>query len=211
MIDINNIVNTAIQNEVHKTITTYVDAYMANVQQEHREQIAALKAEIEQLKQQPAPTTSTTTTTTPVTPELAQDLLRLLKSTNSPDIRHVVFEIAHEAAESVLADHLEAYDHDEYDRAVRFIDEDLPSDFPDFDDFVKHDDLGDAIEEKLNDLVDMDEFAKTEDLPDFDDFVKTEDLPDFDDLITNDDMTDAVREAVRDTLENSLVVSLHLS
>ena len=164
MIDINNIVNTAIQNEVHKTITTYVDAYMANVQQEHREQIAALKAEIEQLKQQPAPTTSTTTTTTPVTPELAQDLLRLLKNTDSPDIRHVVFEIAHEAAESVFADHLEAYDHDEYDRAVRFIDEDLPSDFPDFDDFI-----------------------------------------------TNDDMTDAVREAVRDTLENSLVVSLHLS
>jgi len=168
MIDINNIINTAIGSAV--------DAYMANVQQEHREQIAALKAEIEQLKQQPAPAAPTTSTTTP---ELAQDLLRLLKSTNSPDIRHVVFEIAQDAAESVLADHLEAYDHDEYDRAVRFIDEDLPSDFPDFDDFVKHDDL-----------------------PEF---------PDVDTLVTKDDMTDAVREAVRHTLENSLSVSLHLS
>lgn len=173
MIDINNIVNTAIQNEVHKTITTYVDAYMANVQQEHREQIAALKAEIEQLKQQPAPTTITTT---PVTPGLAQDVLRLLKSTNSPDIRHVVFEIAHEAAESVLADHLEAYDHDEYDSTVRVVDE-----------------------------------ANLDDLPDFDDFVTKDELPDLDDFITKGDLQESVREAVRDTVENRVSVSLYLS
>lgn len=173
MIDINNIVNTAMQNEVHKTITTYVDAYMANVQQEHQEQIAALKAEIEQLKQQPAPTTITTT---PVTPELAQDVLRLL--TDSPSIKQAIFEIAHNAAEAMMADHLETYDHDEYDNTVTTVNDANFDDLPDLDDFVKHDDLISAVEEKLNELVDTDEFVKTEDLPDFDDFVTKEDLRD---------------------------------
>ena len=156
MIDINNIVNTAIQQEINKAITNYVDAYMADVQQEHRRQIAALREEVEQLKQQRA--------VSPATGEgLAKDVVQDLLE-NNPTIKQAVYEIAHDAAEAVMADHLEGYDHEEYDRIVSFVDEDLPADFPDFDDFI-----------------------------------------------TKEDLSDAVRESVRETLENRVSVSLYLS
>lgn len=135
MIDINNIVNTAIQQEINKAITNYVDAYMADVQQEHRRQIAALREEIEQLKQQRA--------VSPATGEgLAKDVVQDLLE-NNPAIKQAVYEIAHDAAEAVMADHLEGYDHDEF--------------------------------------------------------------------VTEDDLSDAVRESVRETLENRVSVSLYLS
>ena len=151
MIDINNIVNTAIQQEINKAITNYVDAYMADVQQESRRQIEALKVEIEQLKQQRADS--------PATGEgLAKDVVQDLLE-NNPTIKQAVYEIAHDAAEAVMADHLEGYDHDEYDSTVTAF----------------------------------------------------EDLPDFDEFVTKDDLSDAVRESVRETLENRVSVSLYLS
>lgn len=151
MIDINNIVNTAIQQEINKAITNYVDAYMADVQQEHRRQIAALREEIEQLKQQRADS--------PATGEgLAKDVVQDLLE-NNPAIKQAVYEIAHDAAEAVMADHLEGYDHDGYDSTVTTV----------------------------------------------------EDLPDFDEFVAKDDLGDAVRESVRETLENRVSVSLYLS
>lgn len=178
MIDINNIINTAIQQEINKAITNYVDAYMADVQQEHRREITTLKAQIAcmeadltQLKQQRADNPATGTGTT-----LAQDVKNLLE--NNAAIKQAVYEIAYSAAESVLSDHTEEYPHDEYDRIVRVVDEDMPSEFPDFDDFVTKDDL-----------------------PEF---------PDVDTLVTKDDMYDAVRNEVRDAVENRVSVSLTL-
>lgn len=135
MIDINNIVNTAIQQEINKAITNYVDAYMADVQQEHRRQIAALREEIAELKQQRA--------VSPATGEgLAKDVVQDLLE-NNPTIKQAVYEIAYEAGQAVMADHLEGYDHDEF--------------------------------------------------------------------VTEDDLSDAVRESVRETLENRVSVSLYLS
>lgn len=167
MIDINNIVNTAIQQEINKAITNYVDAYMADVQQEHQQQLAALQKEITELKQQRA--------VSPATGEgLAKDVVQDLLE-NNPAIKQAVYEIAHDAAEAAMADHLEGYDHDEYDRIVSFVDEDLP---------------------------DFDEFITKDDLPGF---------PDVDTLVTKDDLSDAVRESVRETLENRVSVSLYLS
>ena len=131
MIDINTIINTAIQQEVSKAITSYIDAYFANVQQEHQQQLAALKEEIEQLKQQRA--------VSPATGEgLAKDVVQDLLE-NNPAIKQAVYEIAHDAAEAVMADHLEGYDHDEYDNTVTAVE-----DFPDLADLVTKEDLLDA-------------------------------------------------------------------
>lgn len=131
MIDINNIVNTAIQQEINKAITNYVDAYMADVQQEHRRQIAALREEIEQLKQQRA--------VSPATGEgLAKDVVQDLLE-NNPTIKQAVYEIAYEAGQAVLNEHADAYDHDEYDNTVTIVE-----DFPDLDDLVTKEDLRDA-------------------------------------------------------------------
>lgn len=116
MIDINNIVNTAIQQEINKAITNYVDAYMADVQQESRRQIESLRAEIEQLKAQRA--------VSPATGEVNAEFIR---------------SIAMDAAETVMAEHLEGYDHDEYDSTVTTVE-----DFPDFDDLVTKEDLRNA-------------------------------------------------------------------
>ena len=131
MIDINNIVNTAIQQEINKAITNYVDAYMADVQQEHRRQIESLRAEIEQLKQQRADS--------PATGEgLAKDVVQDLLE-NNPTIKQAVYEIAHDAAEAAVAAHLEGYDHDEYDNTVTIVE-----DFPDLADLVTKEDLLDV-------------------------------------------------------------------
>lgn len=177
MIDINNIVNTAIAQEINKAITNYVDEYMANVQQEHRRQIDALKVEIEQLKAQREDGTTPNFTGHEVT------ALQLCVTHETSPVYNAICRIARDVAvvtaEEVMEEHKEEYSHDEYDRIVNFVDDDLPSDFPDFDEFVTKDDL-----------------------PEF---------PDVDTLVTKDDLFDAVREAVRDTVENCVSVSLHLS
>ncbi len=131
MIDINTIINTAIQQEINKAITNYVDAYMADVQQESRRQIEALKVEIEQLKQQRA--------VSPATGEgLAKDVVQDLLE-NNPTIKQAVYEIAYEAGQAVLNEHADAYDHDEYDNTVTIVE-----DFPDLADLVTKEDLLDA-------------------------------------------------------------------
>lgn len=225
--DINAIINAAIQQALNTAITNYVDAYMANVQQEHRKEINALKAQIAcmeldltQLKAQPQVIQPADNPAAGTDMVLAKEVTLKLLQDNAA-VKQAVYEIAYQAGHAVLDEHLESYDHEEYDRIVRFVDEDLPSDFPDFDDFVKHDDLSEAIrdaisiddyvkhddlsetiEEKLNEIVDMDEYVKEEDLPEF---------PDVDTLVTKDALSDAVREEVRNTIENRVSVSLYLS
>ena len=212
MIDINNIVNTAIQQEINKAITNYVDAYMADVQQEHRRQIAAMREEVEQLKQQRADSPAPNFTGQEVT------ALQLCITHETSPVYNAICRIARDVAvataEEVMDEHKEEYDHDSYDSAASAIEDANLDSLPDFDEFVKYDDLGSAVEDKLNEIVDMDEYVKTEDLPDFDEFVTQDDLPEFPDvdtLVTKDDLFDAVREAVRDTVENRVSVSLHLS
>ena len=146
MIDINNIVNTAIQQEINKAITNYVDEYMANVQQEHRRQIAELREEITALKGQPTANLDNPAVGTDTT--LARDVKTLLE--NDAAIKQAVYEIAYSAAESVMDDHTETYDHDSYDSATSAVEDANLDSLPDFDDFVRCDYLSDTIEEKLN-------------------------------------------------------------
>lgn len=175
MIDINAIINTTIQQEVNKTITSYIDAYFANWQHEHNRQIETLKEEIAELKQQRA--------ASPATGEgLAKDVVQDLLE-NNPTIKQAVYEIAHDAAEAVMADHLEGYDHDSYDSAASAVEDANLDSLPDFDHFLTRDDLENAIRDAIS----------------------------IDDFITKDDMSDAVRESVRETLENRVSVSLYLS
>lgn len=156
MIDINNIVNTAIQQAINSAITNYVDAYMANVQQEHRNEIRALEAQIAcmeedlaKLKEQAA-----TPSTTPNFTGHEVTALQLCVTHETSPVYNAIVKIARDVAvataEEVMDEHKEEYSHDEYDRIVNFVDDDLPSDFPDFDEFVTKDDLGSAIEDKLN-------------------------------------------------------------
>lgn len=154
MIDINNIVNTAIQQEINKAITNYVDAYMADVQQEHRRQIAALREEIEQLKQQSAasPATGSDVVQSRPTVDFITNVLTLIKE--HADVREAVQQLVRSEVEAAVDEaigaHCSDYDHDEYDSTVTAVnDADLDS-LPDFDDFVRHYDLSSAIEDKLN-------------------------------------------------------------
>lgn len=202
MIDINNIVNTAIQQAINSAITNYVDAYMANVQQEHRRQIAELREEITALKGQPTANLDNPAVGTDTT--LARDVKTLLE--NDAAIKQAVYEIAYSAAESVMDDHTESYSHDEYDRIVNFVDDDLPSEFPDFDDFLTRDDLENAI----RDTICIDDYVKEEEMHDAIE-EKINDLVEVDTLVTKDDMFQAVRNEVRDALENRTSVSITLS
>lgn len=123
MIDINTIVNNAISNAVNQAIQPIRDHYDAHIE--------SLRAEIEQLKQQRA--------VSPATGEgLAKDVVQDLLE-NNPAIKQAVYEIAHDAAEAVMADHLEGYDHDEYDNTVTTVE-----DFPDLADLITKEDLLDA-------------------------------------------------------------------
>lgn len=129
MIDINTIFSACVSsavNEIIQPIRAHYDA-----------QLEALQKEITELKQQRADS--------PATGEgLAKDVVQDLLE-NNPTIKQAVYEIAHEAAEAVMAEHTEGYDHDEYDRTVTAFE-----DLPDFDDFVRHYDLSSAIEDKFN-------------------------------------------------------------
>lgn len=157
MIDINNIVNTAIQQEINKAITNYVDAYMADVQQEHRRQIAALREEIEQLKQQRAvsPATGSDAVQSRPTVDFITDVVTLLKE--HADVREAMQQLVRgeveAAVDEAIGSHCNDYDHDEYDRIVSFVDEDLPADFPDFDEFVTKEDLSDAVLESVRETL----------------------------------------------------------
>lgn len=207
MIDINTIVNTAIQQAINSAITNYVDAYMANVQQEHRNEITTLKAQIAcmeedlaKLKQQAA-----TPSTTPNFTGQEVTALQLCITHETSPVYNAIVKIARDVASSVVEEvmdcHTEEYDHDSYDSAASAIEDANLDSLPDFDEFVKYDDLGSAIEDKLNEIVDMDEYVKEDDLPEF---------PDVDTLVTKDDLFDAVRESVRDTVENRVSVSLRM-
>ena len=203
MIDINNIVNTAIQQEINKAITNYVDAYMADVQQEHRRQIEALKVEIEQLKQQRAVSPATGEVSIDMDGKvLAKNVVQELLQDNAA-IRQAVYDIAYEAGQAVLNEHAEAYDHDEYDSTVTAVNDANLDSLPDFDDFVKRDELEDAI----RDAISIDDYVKEDEMSDAIE-EKINDLVDVDTLVTKDDMYEAVREAVSDTLRNRTTVSI---
>lgn len=131
MIDINTIINNAIQQEVSKIVTDFIDPYIANMKREYQQQIAAMREEVEQLKQQRA--------VSPATGEgLAKDVVQDLLE-NNPTIKQAVYEIAYEAGQAVLNEHADAYDHDEYDNTVTIVE-----DFPDLADLVTKEDLLDA-------------------------------------------------------------------
>lgn len=148
MIDINNIVNTAIAQEINKAITNYVDAYMATVKQEHQQQIAAMREEINQLKQQRADSPAPNFTGQEVT------ALQLCITHETSPVYSAIVNIARSvavaAAEEVMDEHKDEYDHDRYDSAASAAEDANLDSLPDFDDFVRHDDLGSAIEDKLN-------------------------------------------------------------
>lgn len=202
MIDINNIVNTAIQQAINSAITNYVDAYMANVQQEHRRQIAELREEITALKGQPTANLDNPAVGTDTT--LARDVKTLLE--NDAAIKQAVYEIAYSAAESVMNDHTETYDHDSYDSATSAVEDANLDSLPDFDDFLTRDDLENAI----RDTICIDDYVKEEEMHDAIE-EKINDLVEVDTLVTKDDMFQAVRNEVRDALENRTSVSITLS
>ena len=56
-------------------------------------------------------------------------------------------EVAEAVAEQSMDNHLECYDHDNYDEAVRKIE-----DMPDFDDLVRTDDLSESVRDAVQDL-----------------------------------------------------------
>lgn len=206
MIDINNIVNTAIQQAINSAITNYVDAYMADVQQEHRRQIAELREEITALKGQPTANLDNPATGTDTT--LARDVKILVE--NNMELREVLQRMIREGAQSiaeeVMDDHTSTYDHDSYDNTVTAVNDANLDSLPDFDDFLTRDDLENAI----RDTICIDDYVKEEEMHDAIE-EKINDLVEVDTLVTKDDMFQAVRNEVRDALENRTSVSITLS
>ena len=138
MIDINTIINTAISTAVNQAIQPIRAHYDA--------QLEALQKQITELKARPVATVDT--------PNIAATALHLMVTSETSPIYSAICGIAHNAAvavaEEVMASHLEGYSHDDYDRALTTIEDANLDSLPDFDDFVKHDDLSGAIEDRLN-------------------------------------------------------------
>lgn len=139
MIDINTIFSACVSsavNEIIQPIRAHYDA-----------QLEALQKEITELKQQRAvsPATGSDAAQSRPTADFITDVVTLLKE--HADVHEAVQQLVRSeveaAVDEALGAHCSDYDHDEYDRAVRFVDEDLPE-LPDFDDFVTKDELRDA-------------------------------------------------------------------
>ena len=145
MIDINNLINTAIINAVNAAVEARLEAINA-VLQVHANSIDTLAKQTK--------------------PEIDLDNLRALVA---PMVESMVDAKIEEAIES----HQDTYNHEEYDRIVNEVDE-LPDlndlaekadnmpdfdefvkndDLPDFDDFVSKDDLDDKIKDAVNNLT----------------------------------------------------------
>lgn len=136
MIDINTIFSACISSAVNDIVQPLRAHYDAHIE--------SLRAEIEQLKAQREDGTTPNFTGQEVT------ALQLCITHETSPVYNAICRIARDVAvataEEVMEEHREEYSHDEYDRIVNFVDDDLP----DFDEFVKSDDLNDVIEEKLN-------------------------------------------------------------
>jgi hypothetical protein len=125
MIDINNLINTAITNAVNAAVEARLEAINA-VLQVHANSI-------DTLAKQPKPKPE-------VNVEVDMDALRAL-----------VIPMVESVVAQAVADHCEEYDHDSYDNVVNAVDD--MGDLPDFDDFVKNDDLSDAVKDAVNNLT----------------------------------------------------------
>lgn len=124
MIDINDIFNTAITNAVNAAVEARLAAIHSLLQMHANS--------IDELAKQPKPE---------VSPVVDMDALRELVT---PLIDASVTEAVGQAMEA----HQEEYDHDRYDNIANEVD-----DLPDFDDFVRGDELDSNVRDAVSNLT----------------------------------------------------------
>jgi len=122
MIDINTIFNNA--------VTAAVEAHITAIQQQHANIVGELAQRIATLEAR----------LTDLSPEVDMDALREL-------VTPLVGSMVEAKIEEAINAHQEDYDHDEYDRMLRTMED------HDLDDFVKHDALEDAVKDAVRDLT----------------------------------------------------------
>lgn len=141
MFDINTIINTVIATAVSEATQPLV------------EHIARLQERLAALENNPAIGTDTALAERVAKLEnnpVVIDEAKMVEALNSQEwfwekLSRKAKEIADAAAEEAIEDHCQTYDHDDYDRVSRAV-EDL-----DMDDVVMHADLQDTVRDVLND------------------------------------------------------------
>jgi len=122
MIDINAIFNAA--------VTAAVEAHITAIQQQHANIVGELAQRIATLEAR----------LTDLSPEVDMDALRAL-------VTPLVGSMVEAKIEEAISAHCEEYDHDEYDRMLRTMED------HDLDDFVKQHELEDAVKDAVRDLT----------------------------------------------------------
>jgi hypothetical protein len=122
MIDINTIFNNA--------VTAAVEAHITAIQQQHANIVGELAQRIATLEAR----------LTDLSPEVDMDALRAL-------VTPLVGSMVEAKIEEAISAHQEEYDHDEYDRMLRTMED------HDLDDFVKSGELEDSVKEAVSNLT----------------------------------------------------------
>jgi len=122
MIDINTIFNNA--------VTAAVEAHITAIQQQHANIVGELAQRIATLEAR----------LTDLSPVVDMDALREL-------VTPLVGSMVEAKIEEAISAHQENYDHDEYDRMLRTMED------HDLDDFVRGGDLEDAVKDAVRDLT----------------------------------------------------------
>ena len=123
MIDINTIFNNA--------VTAAVEAHITAIQQQHANIVGELAQRIATLEAR----------LTDLSPVVDMDALREL-------VTPLVGSMVEAKIEEAINAHCEEYDHDRYDNIANEVD-----DLPDFDDFVRGDELDSNVRDAVRDLT----------------------------------------------------------
>jgi hypothetical protein len=126
MIDINTIFNQLLNAAVEAHITA-IQQQHANIVGELAQRIAALETKLT---------------------EAALFQKETNVTVDMDALRHLVKPMIDSVVEQAIADHCEDYDHDNYDNIASQVD-----DLPDFDDFVRGDELDDKVRDAVRDLT----------------------------------------------------------
>ena len=144
--DINAILSAALATavaEATKPLVERIEALESNItmMQNSIDQKDARIAALENIAAEYSPT-----------PAVVIDEAKMVEALNSQEwfwekLTRKAREVAEAVAEQSMDNHLECYDHDNYDEAVRKIE-----DMPDFDDLVRTDDLSESVRDAVQDL-----------------------------------------------------------
>lgn len=140
MIDINTIFNNA--------VTAAVEAHITAIQQQHANIVGELTQRIATLEQQLSTVGVTDIINDAINAQVKAVVADHGLEVNMDALRNLVKPMIDSVVDQAIQDHCEGYDHDSYDNVVNAVD-----DLPDFDDFVRGDELDSNVRDAVNNLT----------------------------------------------------------